>query len=72
MSSRIYTFAEAGRTLNVNRQVVSALVKAHGITPQAVPTNGSAKGLTERDMRVIRKALGLPSRGPKTAPAVQP
>lgn len=65
MSDRIYTFVEAGRELNIDRQVVAGLVKAHAITPKPVPRNGAAKGLDERDMRVIRKALGLRVRAPR-------
>jgi hypothetical protein len=71
MSDRLTTYVEASRELGVNVLVIATLAKAHELKAKPVPRNGKAKGLDEADMRVLRKALGMPARQPARQPQPQ-
>jgi hypothetical protein len=71
MKTTLTLYGEAAAELGTTYAAIAAIVKAHGITPKPVPRNGNAKGLDRRDMRVLRKALGMPARQPARQPQPQ-
>lgn len=52
------TFGEAAVELETTIAVISGLVLALGLNPKPVPRNGNAKGLNDKDMNKLRRALG--------------
>lgn len=42
-----------------DRKVIAGVVKAKGITPKAMPSNGKAKGLDPSDVRIVCRTLNL-------------
>ncbi len=55
----IISQAHAASELGVSVPTIRDLSKRFGIVAKVVPSNGNAKGLDERDMAVLRRALGL-------------
>jgi hypothetical protein len=61
----LVSYIGAARILETDRKTVAGLVKALGITPKSISTNGKAKGLDQTDLRRLRKALGRTNRRAK-------
>jgi transposase len=51
--------AQAAEQLGVSVPTIRDISRRFGIEPKDVPSNGKAKGLDEKDMKVIRRALRL-------------
>lgn len=55
----IYSYSQVARELGIDRRVIPYLVTICKLAPKPVSTNGRAKGLSESDLRKIRKILGI-------------
>lgn len=59
-SPAIITHGEAAVMFGVRPQTIGDLTRLHRLTAKPVPRNGNAKGLDEKDMRLLRRLLNAP------------
>lgn len=59
MSQHLKTYNEVAAELGVYRWTISDLVRVWGLTPKPIRANSKAKGLDQKDVRVIRRALNM-------------
>lgn len=52
-----YSFAEAGRLLDIDERAVSAMVKSIGIHVYDHPTNHKAKAIDDHGLETLRRRL---------------